>query len=196
MFAHHFPDFKKQPVSGDPEGQGDNYYGAITLQMVRDYCPEAEEWIVRAGQRLCIAGAEIEIVFTVEELYPEQAHSMNDTTTTYRVTVDGVSAMLLGDSDARANNKMALWYGDALESNFLQFAHHSYNGEVEQYRLINPKICFWAQKSGNLNTGRGCNSLLKNSKWTRTNAEGDVEEGDRSHYYNDQDWTLYFKDIE
>ena len=185
MFAHHFPDFVRNPTVSEGEGQTHGYYGAITLQMVRSYCPNATEWVVHSGQKLYLGGAEIEVLYTCEDLYPIRPRGINDTNSTYRVTIEGVTIMLLGDSDSYANNQMASYYGEYLKSDVLQFAHHAYNGELAQYQLIDPKVCFWANYSWNLNTGRPCNQHLLNTKWSRTDGAGKTTSGNRQHVYND-----------
>ena len=197
MFVHHFPDFTKHPTSSEGEGQGRNYYGEITLEMVREYCPDAIEWVARTGQRLKVGGAEIEIIYTAEDLYPIQPRGINDTNTTYRITIDGVEIMLLGDSDSYANRQMETYYGEALEADVLQMAHHSYNGEPKQYELIDPKICFWANFSyhDQYYKDRPCNQYLLNTRWTRTTEGGDVVSDIRTHVYNDQNCRIYLNEI-
>lgn len=195
LFAHHFPDFLRHPCRNEVEGQGHNYYGEITLEKIRKLKPDAIEWVVHTGQKLPLAGAELEILYTCEDLYPAQPYGINDTNTTYRLTVGDKTVMLLGDSDSRANNQMALYYGDALLSDILQAAHHSANGEPLQYQAIDPKICFWAQKTPNIQTSRPCNQYLLSTKWSRTDAAGNKTEGDRQFIPNDVDACIYFKDI-
>ena len=55
---------------------------------------------VHSGQRFYLANAEIEILFTLEDLYPETVRTigMNGSSTIFTVTVEGQKTMFLGDS--------------------------------------------------------------------------------------------------
>ena len=82
---------------------------------------------------------------------------------------------------------MAEAYGEALQSDIMQLAHHGFNGGVlEMYQLVDPKICLWPcdefrfqTDSRNLGTNGSYefNYWLRNSKWEREKTTGS-----RKHY--------------
>ncbi len=69
----------------------------------------------------------------------------NNACTVYKVTVNGVSILFLGDlSEEGANHLLANIDPSVLKSDIVQMTHHG-QAEVTQefYRLVSPTICLW-----------------------------------------------------
>lgn len=124
---------------------------------------------VHSGQRFYLANAEIEILFTLEDLYPETVRTigMNGSSTIFTVTVEGQKTMFLGDSATQESTALSEQYGDFLKSDMMQVAHHGYGGgTVKLYSLISPSIVLWpvAEASYVQNAGYNHNKFFLNSK--------------------------------
>lgn len=147
MAAYNFPtydtvqnaaDVKKNRAAYEP--MIEKFIGNITM-----YWPQAEHWILHAGQRLYLADAEIEVFFTHEDLFPYEYAWINHTSTAFRIIAGGKTVMILGDCEKTLCRQMADTYGDYLKSDMLQLTHHGANGAcLDLYQRIDPDICFWA----------------------------------------------------
>ncbi|MBQ9802778.1 MAG: hypothetical protein IJW51_06895 [Clostridia bacterium] len=135
---------------------------------VRDKLTEYSSWMsdapgektgfdyikVHTGQRFWFANIELEVMYTHEDLYPEQIHVYNNTSTVIRMTMyhtengevsaNSKTTMLwTGDAQTAASKWMRATYGAYLQSDMVQVAHHGGNGcEWEFYQLVNP-VCVW-----------------------------------------------------
>lgn len=155
---------------------------------------DAETWIMHTGQQLFLPGCEIEVFSTVEDFYcagkvgNTTSVDLNNTCVVYRITMGNTSFMVLGDAYPTTGQFMSDAYGDALQSDIMQLAHHGFNGAVyDLYVDIDPKICFWPcdeyrwnTDSRNIGTSTGSykfNWYLRNKQWTRNGVSGD-----RMHY--------------
>jgi len=181
-FPHPANNVGHQPSVDDFRKKAEEYFGA-------------ETWIMHTGQQLFLPGCEIEVMSTVEDFYcggyvgaNESDVDLNNTCVVYRITMGKTSFMVLGDAYPATGQFMADAYGDALESDIMQLAHHGFNGGVYSlYTAVDPKICFWPcdqfryeTDSRNIGTSTGdysFNWYLRNKKWTR-----DGLSGDRTHY--------------
>ena len=110
---------------------------------------------VHTGQRFYIANVEFEVMYTHEDLYPEQLNVYNDSSTVLRTsfyyTENGVisgepdaSMLWLGDAQTKASQWMRATHGAALQTEMVQVAHHGGNGcEWEFYQLVDPSVLWW-----------------------------------------------------
>lgn len=103
------------------------------------------------GQRLYFGGAEVTVLHTVEDIAPAVCDHFNSTSIVTRVQLGGSSVLMLGDATGSVLGRCADRYGDMIESDIVQIAHHGYycNGNDEgrdnAYRMIKPKIVLWPQ---------------------------------------------------
>ena len=193
MFAYNFvnfPDFVGTDV--DPG----EYYGQGMIDYAKLHYPNAPHWIMHAGQRLYIADAVIECIWSHEDVWPTKLVGVNDSDTVFSITIDGVKTMMLGDCE-RPNNIMISWYGDAMKSTVVQNSHHTLNGPTLMYEYIDPMHSFWAcsEKEKTDRSKREHAKWLLSTQWERVDENGNVVKGDRSHYHNGQTTTLYIKDL-
>ena len=147
LAAYNFPLYDAVKDARDVNNTPARYQPMIDrfIESIRTYWPSADHLLVHAGQRLYLADAEIEIIFTHEDVFPGEYTWVNHTSTAFRITVGGKSIMILGDCEKRLCQQMADTYGDYLKSDMLQLSHHGANGAcLDLYRRIDPEICFWA----------------------------------------------------
>ena len=166
----------------------------------------ANVWIMHTGQVMELPGATVEVLSTVEDFYCEgginslsKEVDINNTCIVFRVTIGGMSFIVLGDAYPVTCQFMADAYGDALQSDIMQVSHHGYNGAViDLYQAIDPKICLWPCDEYNFRTGSSqigtqtgyykFNWWLRNNPWTR-----DSQTGVRTHYALASSTTIHVK---
>lgn len=144
MAAYNFPPYETVRGAADINS---GYLSRIELftESITKYWPEAEHYVIHAGQKLYLADAEIEILFTHEDLYPLEYTWINHTSIAFRIKSGGKTIMILGDCEKTICQQMADTYGEYLKSDMLQLSHHGSNGAcLDLYKRIDPEICFWA----------------------------------------------------
>lgn len=147
LAAYNFPIYDTVKNARDVVNTPARYQPMIDrfIDSIRTYWPSADHFILHAGQKLYLADAEIEILFTQEDLFPLEYTWVNHTSCAFRVTACGKTVMILGDCEKSLCQQMADTYGAYLKSDLLQLSHHGANGAcLDLYRLIDPAVCFWA----------------------------------------------------
>ena len=147
MAAYNFPIYEAVKDAKDVNNTASRYQPMIDLfiESIRKYWPQADHFVIHAGQKLYLADAEIEIFFTHEDLFPLAYTWINHTSTAFRITSGGKTIMMLGDCEKSICQQMADTFGEYLKSDMLQLAHHGANGAcMDLYQRIDPEICFWA----------------------------------------------------
>jgi len=144
-FAYQFPDCDKISVAMESLEKMKKDIDVLE-QNIQNCYPKAELYTLHTGQRYDLSGAEIEILWTVDDTYPTAYLSFNDLSVALRIKFDdGKTVLLLGDCMHEACRRIAHTYGDYLKSDILQVTHHGLiGGDRELYELIDPEICFWA----------------------------------------------------
>lgn len=100
-----------------------------------------------AGQVLRFCNAELEILYTHENMAPELIWNPNEASTVFRLKADGKSVLFLGDVEF-STPVLTKMYGAELKSDIVQINHHGYAGgsqteTAEELRLIDPSIAIW-----------------------------------------------------
>ena len=104
------------------------------------------------GQKIYAGGAEIEMLFTFADLEPTVLDDFNATSLMFRVTMQGKTVMILGDSTTRSSNHLVNTYGDYLKSDIVQIAHHGKTGgTVALYETIDADVLLWPGGVANFN---------------------------------------------
>ena len=102
----------------------------------------------RTGQKYRFANAEIEVLYTYEDLMPFFIYKdrSNPSSFVYRLTVDGQSLIITGDCCAEASSLMVARYGDELKADFVQLPHHGHgDGGTDPmfYEKVNADYIIW-----------------------------------------------------
>jgi len=104
------------------------------------------------GQKIYAGGAEIEMLFTFADLMPSAVDDLNATSVMFRVTMQGKTVMILGDSTTYTSGHLVKDYGDYLKSDIVQVAHHGKTGgTVALYEKINADVLLWPGGVANFN---------------------------------------------
>ena len=153
--------------SGGAGGLSDGAIDAATLSI-----PGIRLIYARTGQVHLVGGAQIEILYTHEDLYPAVINSGNNTSTIFRITIEGQTVMFLGDCESQEASQVVGRYGSALKSDIMQQAHHGYwAGSVALYQAIDPTVVLWPSPAHwyyDLYNGRWGNS---SNKWITMESE-------------------------
>ena len=107
----------------------------------------------RTGQKYYFGNAEIEILWTFEDITPLNIYtdSTNRTDIGFRVTIEGQTFMLVGDSTEEQFRLASARYGDYLKSDFVQLAHHGSGnglGSHDFYTIVDAPVVFHPRKQG------------------------------------------------
>lgn len=147
MAAYNFPNYEAVVNARDVQNNAARYTPMIEQfrESITAYWPAARHLILHAGQKLYLADAEIEILFTHEDQFPNEFSWINHTSVAFRIRTGGKTVMILGDCEKSLCQQMADTFGGYLKSDLLQLTHHGANGAcLDLYQRIDPDICFWA----------------------------------------------------
>ena len=128
-----------------------NYYVDNNFQALSSYVGGTVKVKLHTGMKFYIRNAEIEILFTQEDVFPDRCNYFNETTTVLRMNIDGNSIMWTGDAKNWASKGITRRYGDYVKSDICQVAHHGYDGLNQAfYNTVNPKVLLWPTSKGNV----------------------------------------------
>lgn len=191
MAAYNFPDFSSITIPNEsPAGCG-SLVTAFTNKITK-YFPSADQFVFHTGQKLYLADAEIEFLFTHEDLYPKEFSWGNHTSSAWRIKLGGKTIMILGDCEKTLCQQMADCFGSELKADILQLSHHGFNGAcLDLYKAIDPDICFWACDVTRFDTDGRCLGTKNGydfNKWLR-----DDSVKVRRHYHSSTTTTIELK---
>ena len=114
------------------------------MQIFEENCPDAIIYRPQTGDKLYMPDCEIEIIFTHEDVADVELGWMNDTSTAFRITLGGHTAMIYADCEKISGDYIYKKYGSALKSDIMQVPHHGAGmSSWELYSATDPEICLW-----------------------------------------------------
>ena len=109
---------------------------------LNDFYSDVPVLKVHTGDRFQVRDAHFEVLFTLEDLYPQSILNglgMNESSVLYKMTLAGQTFLWTGDFGTLANDLVLAEYSsETFSSDFLQLAHHGINGSVDLYSKVNP----------------------------------------------------------
>lgn len=101
------------------------------------------------GDRLNVGGISFDVLYTVDELYPERLRYFNDSSFVCAMTFEGQRTMWLGDICTAPSRFLRKHYTEeTLKSDIVQLAHHGLNGaEQELYDMIDGRVLLWSLRN-------------------------------------------------
>lgn len=120
-------------------------------RLIYEKYPDCMELKLHTGEQIQLADATIDVLYTHEDLvYSGERRtsvgSYNNTSTVVKITVGGMSILILGDLDKPGEKRLCAAYSEeTLRSDIVQQAHHNWNYLSEIYRLANAPIACFAQ---------------------------------------------------
>lgn len=143
-FAYQFADHNKVPLLTEDSKNAQKDIERLE-KMIKNGYANAELYTLHTGQSYFFKGAEMEILWSLDNTYPLPYLSLNETSIAFRLKfTNGITFLLLGDCMNEACRQLSHTYGDYLKSDILQVAHHGLiGGDKKLYQDVDPKICFW-----------------------------------------------------
>lgn len=125
-----------------------------TKAYITQYYPDAVYHKLHTGESFTLADTLFEVVATHEDSVSvggtTEIGDFNSTSTVLKITFDGVSLMLLGDSAGEAEASIVNMHSPAyLKSKILQVTHHCFNYMNNLYPLIQGEIALFPQSMYN-----------------------------------------------
>jgi len=124
------------PSDEDISNSGSSYMLDSTKQrytyfknVISTYLSDTEIVKLHSGYKFYYADAEIEILQTLEDLYPSTVanYDFNSSSTIFTVTIAGQKMLFLGDVSDVGASRLNSVFGSSLKSDFIQIAHHGLN---------------------------------------------------------------------
>ncbi len=106
--------------------------------------PDTKVIKAHSGQVYYYGEEAVEIVYSVEDYYPEPLNYNNSSSLVLRLHAKGNTVMLLADTTHTSGARMMELHGDALKSDMVQIAHHGMWASYSKlYRYINAPVLLW-----------------------------------------------------
>jgi hypothetical protein len=102
------------------------------------------------GQIYEYGSAQVEVLFTVEDVLPGELDYLNTTSLVTRIKIGEHSMMALADTTHVTSKALENNFGSYLQSEMVQLAHHgTYPGYASLYTKINAKVLIWPSNYSN-----------------------------------------------
>lgn len=164
---------------------------------VQKHFPSALFQTLHTGQLYRFPGAEMEILWTADMLFPHTYLTANCASAAWRMKfADGRTALIMGDCMFDSCRRIAQVYGEYLKSDIFQVAHHGLlGGDIRLYKLVDPEICLWPTPK------KRFEGTLEGQQYQWCVGDGDLEFNtwirddsirQRTHYSHGENVTLFF----
>lgn len=127
-----------------------NYYVESKLPGFKTAIGSPTVVKVHTGMKFYIRNAEVEVLFTQEDLYPHRCDFFNESSMITRMTVAGQTVLWFGDTRNYGSAALCNRYPQYVKSDICQVAHHGYDGAtLKVYSLIKPDTLLWPTSIAN-----------------------------------------------
>lgn len=117
---------------------------AKTYDLIKQYYPDSDIVKAHAGQTFRYANVEMEVLYSIELLWPGDFDIFNTSSIVTRLFVGGQSILMPGDMSETSNNVCRNYYTNYLKSDFYQVTHHGYGGGTNGFnKLVSPSWVLW-----------------------------------------------------
>ena len=146
-FIYSFPNAVDADGAASAQNSVDN--------LVNNSYPDAERIVAHPGQVFWIRNAKIQMLFTLDLLYPTKPEFYNNASLVFTIDLEGQKLMYQGDMGPEADTIIRKLYSAALKSDILQVAHHGFKGaSVQMHEAVRPTYVLvpsgWWEKTKNL----------------------------------------------
>lgn len=135
------------------------YYATWLKHIITTYYPNTVYKKLHTGEKFNLADLGIEVLYTHEDATNAlnaavcNLNDFNCTSTVLKLTMDGKTIMLLGDTNTESEAIMANMYtAPTFKSDVIQIAHHCFNYLTTLNAWIAPEIAFCPNSYGNANS--------------------------------------------
>ncbi|MBO5322678.1 MAG: hypothetical protein J6A88_01065 [Oscillospiraceae bacterium] len=114
---------------------------------------QASEWAggfdlvtLQTGDDFTLGGVHFEILYTVDDIFPDRLHYFNDSSFVCKMTYGGQATLWLGDICTAPSEMLIQRYAkDYLKCDIVQMAHHGLNGaRWDLYEAVDAKVLLWS----------------------------------------------------
>ena len=161
---------------------------AALTEIIKTNFPRTPIYTCHTGEKIYLPGCEIEILVCHEDYYLNNFQWINDTSLTCRITMQGKTMMVFGDTTKSVSNAIITpAYGNYIKSDILQIAHHG-NGEgtLATYKAVDPDICLWSAIKSSFDTYKRKDSA---NVWLYASSGNDGQRA-RKHYNHSNTTTI------
>ena len=152
-----FPKDEETRASDSPYMLDDTIYRYTQFRKnLAEFYADVPVLKVHTGNRFQVRNASFEVLYTLEDLYPKSilTGGMNESSILYKMTLGGQTILWTGDFAFNATDLVLGEFGDALQCDILQMAHHGINGTAELYARIDPTYALWPVWEGGFESMR------------------------------------------
>lgn len=118
--------------------------------------------MLHTGMKFSMYGVDFEILYTIEDLYPQRLRYFNNSSTVIRISTGTGSVLITGDIYTEASNILVSRYPTALKSDIVQISHHGNQGATKAfYDAVAPEVALWPTSEtlfSRLTSGQGRSS--------------------------------------
>ena len=160
---------------------------ATLIDIVNKNFPKTPIYTCHTGEKLYLPGCEVEFLVCHEDYYLNNFEWINDTSLTCRITMQGKTMMVFGDTTKKVSNTIITpAYGNYIKSDILQVAHHG-NGEgtLATFKAVDPDICLWSTSKANYETYK----TREPNTWLFATSGTDGQRS-RKHYHQSNTTTI------
>lgn len=99
---------------------------------------------MHTGQSAWFCNVELQMLFTQETLYPSTVQYLNETSTVFRLRVNGQTILITADCELKETDALVKLWGSEVKADLYQINHHGYSGvTTELIKLVDPEVAFW-----------------------------------------------------
>lgn len=153
------------------EGNAGDESGVVYLA---ERLPGCQVIKAHTGQKYYIRNAVVEILYSLDNHFPEIVNNFNAISLVFTVEISGDKALFMGDATESVATKMLDMYGDYVKSDMLQLSHHgqrngtglSMAGTERLYTVIRPEVVLWpASEEGYFDESLGEGKIMYKYSW-------------------------------
>lgn len=153
--------------------------GAAALDTIR-YTLNADLIMPHTGDTFEVGNITVDIVTTWEDLKP--VNDVNETSIVLMVKTEGKKVLFLGDAYAATCKNAIANYGDRLDCDMVQVAHHAVNGgSVALYKATGAKLYLIPNNRESVEKAKKKDTVVY---WIMNNAPETVFAGDGTKYFS------------
>jgi beta-lactamase superfamily II metal-dependent hydrolase len=125
---------------------------------------KADVQYVHVGQVFYVADLRMDILYTIESYAPKVCNALNTSSLTIKMTLDsGDTFLMTGDTTGNGMEIAAKMFGDYMQCDILQVAHHggttwgNDSGMIYAYGVVAPEVLLWPRGMNNFDSAKNKN---------------------------------------
>lgn len=108
-------------------------------KVIKTYYSDVPKVTPHTGDKYYIKNAVIDILYTHEDQVPDVIKTMNNSSTVFRIDINGQSMLITGDIESGTIlDKIVARYPNYVKCDFVQAPHHGITNHLPFYQAVNP----------------------------------------------------------